>query len=270
MNCKLLTAAALAITLVGCASTSTKPTAKVEPSIEPFNEVVISYTPTNYALVTKYTGRGATGLGNLGGLLGPLGLLAAVAIDQAVEAGVASKNLERTEALDKTIKGKAADWDVNRVQAEYIGAKIAQETGAQVKLLARASTASGVAAPAALADKQARVELESVTGYGAVGTTDSFKPIVITKYSVQVGNPARVVLGQELVTFQPANEETYMTWAGVLADAEKVPAMAQRQLRQHADKINTELLAAWQRAKLKANAPAASAPSSEQKVAAVQ
>lgn len=248
MNSKVLISSILVSTLIGCAQTPKATVAVAEPTAPPFDELIISYTPTNYGLSTNYTGKGATGLGGLAGLLGPLGAVAGILIDNAIEASIASESLSRTQQLDAKIKKEVTSWDVNRNQAELIAERLSKTTQLNIRVVAIPLQASGVsAADTPVPEKQARLELKALTGYGAYGASDSFKPVVVTEYEVRVGNPNRKVIQEKIITVGPKGEATFLTWDGLLSESHKIPDMADRQLQQHAEKISDKLQLAWKK-----------------------
>ena len=252
MKFKVFISIVLVVSLFGCASKVRKTSQLKDLPAPPFNELFISYKPTMYGAATRHNVKTAANgvgvLGGLGGLLGSLGSVTGVLLDHALAAGITSQNLPRTEKLDLYIKGNVADWDVNRAQAEYVAEKISKATSLNVRVEAVTVSASGVAvASRELTDKQALLELSATTGYGANGATDSFKPVIITEYTVRIGVPRRKVFQDKIMTVAPKDEETFMTWDGLMSEADKVPAMAGRQLNLHADKIADRLLVAWKK-----------------------
>ncbi|CAG2148461.1 hypothetical protein LMG19282_03361 [Cupriavidus campinensis] len=222
----------VAVLLAGCAGASRR--AKVAPPPappEPFAELVVTYLPTKYIVVSTIGGQNVQHMTNLGSAFGAIGTLAALGAALAVDKAAGSGALvERTQQLASRIEAvreqDPAVPDVNKALAEAVAKQIAEVQPA-LRMVVEPDAIFAARKPTAGVGV---LTVETMTAYVSASMTDSYRPAFQGTYTFRVGEQNRLIRKQEyaLRSGTGSSDDEYLLFDSLLADAAKVPGVMQR------------------------------------------
>lgn len=163
---------------------------------------------------------GGSGLVNMSGLLGPLGMLVGLAAHGASKATMADRVGRRSKEFTAAAREQSPDYAAG-TQIAMILADLLRASGREVKLTKAARpTGSDRLADSAVPDVTfspgfAVLVLRTTVGYAAESATASYRPMVVAESVLRQTDST--VLNEDVVR-QQDDEPSYATYSGLLGE----------------------------------------------------
>jgi hypothetical protein len=190
-----------------------------QAAIGKIQQVEIFYHADDGYVVLDLGGSSMTGLG---GLLGPIGALVALAADAGSKLTMAERAAGRTKEFTNAVRQRFPGQDLNLEFAQKLAALI-QETGRTVKItkIDRPTgdmlMSKSIPTNLPVTENHVPVLLRISSGYGAESATTSYRPFIKAEYVL--ARDAKQVYVENSMTVKDG-AKTYLTYPELLADHE--------------------------------------------------
>lgn len=239
---KIIAAAVAVSVFAGCA-TAPKPILSPQQKadygarLERIKSVEILYSEKD--AITVVDGGGSDSIG-LAGLLGPIGLLAAVVADGASKVSRTDRAKERTTEFRTKVMAELPTSNLSRDFAEHVAEKL-KARGMEVRLTPLSGSRPGFDLAtypevANVAPGRAALVLWNSPGITAESATAAYKTSAVVDFYCQDADKKKIVDGQ----LRSTGEDVGRSFSGLLADVKPVYESVRKHYLTHHEKIVQE------------------------------